>query len=224
MSAPPETSELVLYTYWRSSSAFRVRLGLAAKGLPYRSVFVNLLKGEQRAAEHTARNPMAQVPCLVVGGRTFVESVAILELVEELHPSPPLLPRDPYARARVRSLVEIVNAGTQPLQNLHTLEQLSPDPEVRKPWIKHFITRGLGAFDALMAVHEREGVRGPFCYGDALTLADCFLLPQIYNARRYHVDLAPFPRVAAAADAIAATDAARAAAPEAQPDAVAEAR
>jgi maleylacetoacetate isomerase len=168
---------------------------------------------------------MRQVPCLEVGGRALVESVAILELLEELHPSPALLPREPLARARVRALVEVINAGTQPLQNLHTLETLSPDAEVRKPWIQHFITRGLGAYDAMMATIERDdGVAGRFSHGDALTMADCFLLPQVYNARRYHVDLAPFPRVARAAEAIAATEAARAAAPEAQPDAVTDAR
>jgi maleylacetoacetate isomerase len=217
--------ELVLCTYWRSSSAFRVRLALAAKGLAYRSVFVNLLQGAQHAPEHVARSPLGQVPCLEVGGRTFVESVAIIELLEELHPSPALLPREPFARARVRALVEVINAGTQPLQNLHTLAKLSPDAAVRKPWIQHFIARGLGAYDAMMATIERDdGVRGRFSYGDALTAADCFLLPQVYNARRHHVDLGPFPRVARAAEAIAATEAGRAAAPEAQPDAVADAR
>jgi maleylacetoacetate isomerase len=220
-------SDLVLYTYWRSSSAYRVRLALAAKGLAYKSVAVNLLQGAQRDESHVARSPMGVVPCLEVDGRAFVESVAILELLEELHPDPPLLPRDPFARARVRALVEVVNSGTQPLQNLHTLERLSPDPEVRKPWIRHFIARGLGAFEAMMATNAREsftGANAKFAYGDTLTLADCYLLPQIYNARRYHVDLTPFPRVAAACEATAATDAGRAAAPEAQPDAVADAR
>jgi maleylpyruvate isomerase len=222
--SPPQP-ELVLYTYWRSSSAYRVRLALAIKGLAYRSVPVNLLQGAQLSPEHLARNPLGQVPCLEVNGRGYIESVAILELLEELHPSPPLLPRDPFARARVRALAEVINSGTQPLQNLQTLAKVSADPEVRKPWIQHFIARGLGAYDALMATIERDdGVRGRFSYGDALTLADCFLLPQLYNARRYHVDLAPFPRVAAAGEAIAATDAARAAAPEAQADAVADAR
>jgi maleylacetoacetate isomerase len=219
-------SDLVLYTYWRSSSAYRVRLALGAKGLAYRSVFVNLLQGAQKAGDHVARSPMGAVPCLEVAGKTFAESVAIIELLEELHPTPALLPRDPFARARVRALVEVVNSGTQPLQNLHTLEHLSPDPEVRKPWIQHFITRGLTAFEAMMATNDRESGlgRSKFAYGDTLTIADCFLLPQVYNARRYHVDLAPFPRVAAACDTIAATEAARAAAPEAQPDAVADAR
>ncbi len=220
-------SDLVLYTYWRSSSAYRVRIALAAKGLAYRSVAVNLLEGGQKTEGHVARSPMGVVPCLEIDGKTFVESVAILELIEELHPTPPLLPGDPFARARVRALVEVINSGTQPLQNLHALERLSPDPEVRKPWVRHFIARGLGAFEAMMAANARDGftpANAKYSYGDTLTLADCYLLPQLYNARRYHVDLAPFPRVAAAGEAVAATDAARAAAPEAQPDAVADAR
>ena len=121
-------TELVLYTYWRSSSAYRVRLALAAKGLAYRSVAVNLLAGAQRSAEHVARSPMGYLPCLEVNGEAFVESVAIIELLEELYPEPPLLPRDPEARARVRALVQVVNAGTQPLQNLTVLEKLSPGP------------------------------------------------------------------------------------------------
>jgi maleylacetoacetate isomerase len=218
-------SELVLYTYWRSSSAYRVRIALAAKRLPYTSVAVNLLEGAQRSSEHLARSPMGHIPCLVLGGEAFIESVAIIELLEELHPDPPLLPssRDPVGRARVRALVEIVNAGTQPLQNLSVLQKLSPDHEVRKEWIQHFIAKGLAAFEARMAAHEKLGVKGRFAYGDTLGMADCYLLPQVYNARRYAVDLGPFPRVAAAAEAIAATDAARAAAPDAQPDAAPDA-
>jgi maleylacetoacetate isomerase len=219
-------TELVLYTYWRSSSAYRVRLALAAKGLSYRSVAVNLLEGAQLDAAHVARSPMGYVPCLEVNGEPFVESVAIIELIDELRPDPPLLPPDPHGRARVRALVEVVNSGTQPLQNLSVLQKLSPDHEVRKEWIKHFIAKGLGAFEAMMASNAAQGhgAHGPFAYGTSLTMADCYLLPQVYNARRYQVDLAPFPRVARAAEAIAATDAARTAAPEAQPDAVPDAR
>ena len=123
-------SDLVLYTYWRSSSAYRVRLGLALKGVAYRSVHVNLLEGAQRSALHVARSPMAVVPCLELGGEPFIESVAILEMLDELYPDPPLFPRDVPGRARVRALVEIVNAGTQPLQNLSVLQRLSSDAAV----------------------------------------------------------------------------------------------
>jgi maleylacetoacetate isomerase len=213
-------NDIVLYTYWRSSSAYRVRLGLALKGLAYRSVFVNLLKAEQRSEAHVARSPLGFVPCLEVDGRSFIESVAILELLDDLAPERPLLPRDPYDRARVRGLVEIINAGTQPLQNLAVLQHLSSDPEVRKEWTRHWIARGLAAFEAQMAHHEAGGVKGPFAYGAAPTMADCFLLPMVYNARRYHVDMTPLARIEAACAAFAATEAAKAAAPEAQPDAV----
>jgi maleylpyruvate isomerase len=212
-------TELVLYTYWRSSSAYRVRLALAAKGLAYRPVAVNLLEGAQRKADYVARSPTGFVPCLEVNGETFVESVAIIELLDELHPDPPLLPREPAARAHVRALVEVINAGTQPFGNMHVLQKVSPDQDVRKEWVTHFVAKGLGAFDALMAANEARGVKGKYAYGDALTMADCYLLPQIYNARRFQVDLTPFARVRAAAEAIEATDAARAAAPLAQPDA-----
>jgi maleylacetoacetate isomerase len=212
-------TELVLYSYWRSSSAFRVRLALAAKGIPFRSVAVNLLAGAQRSSEHLARSPLGVVPCLVVDGEPFVESVAIIELLEELYPALPLLPRDPRDRARVRALVEVVNAATQPLHNLIVVNKVSPDPEARKEWSRHFIARGLAAFETLMEVNEKRGVKGRFAYGDTFGMADCFLLPQVYGARRFAVDLAPLPRVAAAAAAIAQTDAGRAAAPEAQSDA-----
>ncbi len=217
-------TELVLYTYWRSSSAYRVRLALAVKGLAYRSVGVNLLEGAQRAAAHVARSPMAAVPCLEWNGEPLVESSAIIELLEELHPDPPLLPRDPLGRARVRALAQVINAGTQPLQNMHVLQRLSPDQAVRNEWIVHFIAKGLGAFEAMMASHEARGVSGRFAYGDAFGMADCFLFPQIYNARRYGVDLAHFPHVVRAGEAIAATDAARVSAPEAQADAPADVR
>jgi maleylpyruvate isomerase len=164
------------------------------------------------------------VPCLEVDGEPFVESVAIIELLEELHPEPPLLPRAPRDRARVRALVEVVNAGTQPLQNLTVIHRLSPDPEVRKEWMRHFMARGLAAFEELMKANEERGVKGRFAYGDAFGIADCFLLPQVYGARRFAVDLSGLPRVSAAAAAIAETAAGKAAAPEAQADAVPDPR
>jgi len=219
-------ADIVLYTYWRSSSSYRVRFALAAKGLAYESVPIDLLRGEQRHASHTARSPTGFVPCIVIDGRALVESVAIIELLDELFPDPPLYPRDPWGRARVRALVEIVNAGTQPLQNLNVLERLSAvherpadDAEVRKAWLRHFIARGLASFESLMAAHERDGIEGPFAYGPTLTAADLYLVPQMYNAQRYGVDLAPFPRAVAAAEVALATDAAQAALPERQGDA-----
>jgi len=219
-------ANIVLYTYWRSSSSYRVRFALAAKGIAYESVPINLLQGEQRHPSHAARSPTGFIPCLVVDGKPLVESVAIIELLEELFPDPPLYPRDPWGRARVRALVEIVNAGTQPLQNMSVLDRLSSvhgrkedDAEVRKAWIRHFVARGLAAFEGLMAANEKEGVEGPFAYGATLTAADIYLVPQMYNAQRYGVDLAPYPRAVAAAEMALQTDAAQAALPERQGDA-----
>jgi maleylpyruvate isomerase len=210
---------LVLYGYWRSSSAYRVRIALAAKKIAYESVAINLTKGEQASPAHLARNPMGFVPCLLVDGKPFVESVAIIELLDDLFPEVPLFPRDPLARARVRALVEIINAGTQPLQNLRVLDRVSKEPALRKDWASYFIAHGLTAFEALMRASRNDGTKGPFAYGDAMTAADAFLLPQLYNARRFGMDLEPYPLLRAAEAAGFATEAARAAAPENQPDA-----
>jgi maleylacetoacetate isomerase len=163
---------------------------------------------------------MGYVPCLVVDGKPFVESVAICELLEELAPAPPLLPKTPEDRARVRALVQIINAGTQPLQNLTILEHVGEDKDKRKAWLQHFIGRGLAAFEALARRHEDErGTSGPFSFGATFTMADAFLVPQVYAARRFGVDLAPFPRVERADRAALALPFVKAASPEAQADA-----
>ncbi len=214
------TDPIVLYTYWRSSCSYRVRFALAAKGIVHESIPVNILKGEHRSTEHHARNPMGYVPCLVVDGRPLIESVAILEFLEERFPSPALLPKDPFDRANVRALVELVNAGTQPLQNMSVLERVSVDKLVRDDWARHFIERGIAAIEGLLARFEDAGIPGPYAYGSALTLADCALVPQVYNARRFGIDMDRYPRVTARANAAGQTDAAQRAAPESQPDAV----
>jgi maleylacetoacetate isomerase len=211
-------SRLVLYTYWRSSSSYRVRIALGLKGLPYESIPINLLEGEHEREEHKKRSPTGYVPCLFIDGRPMVESVAIIELLEDLFPTPALLPKDPWNRAQVRALVEVINADTQPLQNLNVLVRASDDPNVRKEWARHFIARGLSAFEALMATYEAQGIDGKYAYGDTLTMADVYLVPQMYNAQRFGVDLTPYPRACAAADAALASDAAQAAVPERQPD------
>ncbi len=213
-------SELTLFNYWRSSSSHRVRIALALKGLEYRYVAVNLLADEQSSDAHKERSPTGYVPCLVVDGTPYVESVAIVELLEERFPSPPLYPKDAHGRARVRALVEIVNAGTQPLQNRHVTLYLSPDAAVQKRWLQHFVGRGLEALEAAMAMNEQEGVRGPFAYGEAPTAADAFLVPQVLSARRFDTDLSKCPRVVRAFDAAMQLEAFQKAAPERQPDAV----
>jgi maleylacetoacetate isomerase len=212
-------AKVVLYTYWRSSSSYRVRFALAHKKIAYESIPVNILVGEQLKDEHVKRSPTGYVPCLEVDGRPVMESVAIIELLEELFPDPPLYPRDAWGRARVRALVEVVNSGTQPLQNLAVLKHLSDDKNAQKEWAAHFNARGLASIERLMEMHEKEGVEGRFAYGDTLTAADVFLVPQVYSAQRFGVDLSPYPRAVAAAEAALATDAAQSAIPERQADA-----
>jgi maleylacetoacetate isomerase len=212
--------ELTLYNYWRSSSSHRVRIALALKGLDYRYVAVNLLTDEQSSEQHKARSPTGYVPCLVVDGVAYVESVAILELLDERFPSPRLYPEDAHGRARVRALVEIVGSGIQPLQNRHVTQFLSPDTEVQHRWLQHFVTRGLAALEGAMESHEREGEHGRYAYGDAVTAADAFLVPQVVSAQRFKIDLAPFARVSRAFEEAMKLDAFLRAAPERQPDAV----
>lgn len=216
--------KLTLHTYWRSSSAYRVRLALAYKGLAYEPRFVNLLANEQKDPDFVTQSPMGYVPCLVVDGKPFVESVAIIELLDELHPDPPLLPGTPEDRARVRALVEIINAGTQPLQNLavlaHVGEQFGDAHDTRVAWMRHFMIRGLTAFETLLERHEHEAGRAStFCYGTAFGMADVYLLPQLYGARRVNVDLSRFPRILRAEKACQTLSLLVAAHPEAQPDA-----
>ena len=212
-------ASLVLYSYWRSSSSYRVRFALAVKKVHYEMITVNLLKGEQASTEHVARSPTGHVPCLVVDGRPMIESVAIVELLEDLFPEPPLYPKDPWQRAQVRTIVEVVNSGIQPLQNMKVMK-LVGEGEPGKAFAKHFNESGLAALEQLLEFHSKEGIRGKYAYGDSLTAADVFLVPQFYSAKRFGVDTSKFPRVAAAAEAAMATEAARAAHPDNQPDAV----
>lgn len=209
--------DLLLHHYWRSSSSWRVRWGLEIKGISYRSNAIDLLTGAQLGEAYKNESPMGQVPCLVVDGRPLSESVAILEWLDETHPTPPLLPNDAWLRARVRQLVEIVNAGTQPLQNLAVLEHVSHamnDKNAAKAWAQHFIVRGLSAFEHQLELLAREGVTGPHAVGASVTLADLFLVPQLYNARRQDLDLAPYPRLLSVESAALATDAAKSSHPD----------
>jgi maleylacetoacetate isomerase len=213
-------SSLLLYSYWRSSSAWRVRFALAAKKLKFETIPVNILKGETSGAEHVARSPTGHVPCLILEGKTIIESVPIIELLDTLYPEPALYPKDIWEKTRVRTLVEVINSGIQPLQNSKVQAHLSSDPEVKKAWGAHFNTLGLTAFEKLLEIYSKEGVRGKYTYGDTLTAADIFLVPQVYSAKRFGVDITKFPRVLAANEAASATEAAISALPENQVDAV----
>ncbi|MBX3212350.1 MAG: maleylacetoacetate isomerase [Labilithrix sp.] len=211
---------LTLYTYWRSSASHRVRLALGYKGLTYDPVYVNLLEGEQRRDAYKATNPMGFLPCLVLDGVKYVESTAILELLDELYPDPPLLPNKPEDRARVRALVQLVNSGIQPLQNLVVLDRIGEDKEARQAWLRHFITRGLGAWEALASRFQEEtGHAGPFAYGASFTAADALLIPQLYSARRFGIDLGAYPTIQRVDEATRELPFVAAAYPDAQPDA-----
>ena len=212
---------LTLYTYWRSSASHRVRLALGFKGLAYEPVFVNLLKGEQRQDEYRATNPIGHLPCLVVDGVKYLESTAILELLEDLYPTPALYPKAPGDRARVRALMQFVNSGIQPLQNLVVLDRIGEDKEKRLDWLRHFIGRGLAAWEKLAVSYRREGFvkSGSFAYGEAFTAADALLLPQIYTARRFGISLDEYPTILGVDNATKDLAFVKAAYPDAQPDA-----
>jgi maleylacetoacetate isomerase len=219
-SSSDPVSSLTLYTYWRSSASHRVRIALGYKGLSYDPIYVNLLEGEQKGDDYKATNPMGYLPCLVVNGVKYVESTAILELLEELYPAPPLLPKTPEDRARVRALVQIVNSGIQPLQNLTVLDRIGDDKERRLDWLRHFISRGLGAWEALATRFAKEnGAKGPFAYGEHFTSADALLIPQLYAARRFGIDLAQYPTITRVDEATKDLAFVKAAHPDAQPDA-----
>lgn len=211
--------KLVLHNYWRSSASHRVRIGLELKQLAYEYVAVNILKHEQGEEPYRTRNPMMQVPTLEVteddgAVHALAQSLPILEFLEERFPAQPLLPRDTYARARARALAEIVNSGIQPFQNLSTtkrVKEAGADPDA---WSKGYIERGLVAF-----AHAVGDARA-FCIGDAPTIADCCLVPQLASARRFGVDPARFDALIAIERRCLALPAFVRAAPDAQPDAV----
>ncbi|MEZ4400286.1 MAG: maleylacetoacetate isomerase [Kofleriaceae bacterium] len=217
--------KLVLHNYWRSSASYRVRIALALKELAYEYRAVHLIAdgGHQHAADYTAKNPMAQVPTLEVledAGHTvtLTQSLAIIEYLDERWPHHPLLPAGVThaamaARARVRTLAEIVNAGIQPLQNLSTTRAVKALGGDDQAWARGFIATGLAAFQAAAA----DG--GRFAVGDAPTVADCLLVPQLYAARRFGVDVERYPRLAAIEAACLALPAFAAAHPDRQPDA-----
>jgi len=212
---------LRLYAYWRSSSAWRVRIALGLKGLPYQYAAVDLLAGEQWSEAHRARNPTHQVPVLEVerAGQPplrLVQSMAIIEWLDEVHPSPPLLPATADGRARVRALAEHVNSGIQPLQNSIVLKRLRERvPGWDRTWAQQVIAEGLGALERAVG----DGGAGRFCHGDAPGLADCYLVPQLYNARRFEVELSGLPTLLRVEAACAALPAFQAAHPDRQPDA-----
>lgn len=211
-----------LYTYFRSSAAYRVRIALNLKGLPYEAVPVHLLKGggEQLMDDYRAVNPSALVPSLQDEDVTITQSMAIIEYLEETHPAVPLLPSAPIGRARVRALAQMVACDIHPVNNLRILRYLvrtlGISEEAKNDWYRHWVVEGFAAIEAHLA---RDPAPGRFCHGDAPTIADCFLVPQIYNAQRFNIDFGPYPNIARINDACAELPAFIAAHPGQQPDA-----
>jgi len=181
---------IILYHYWRSSCSWRVRWALDLKGVKHKAVAVDLLKGEQKSPAFLAKNPSGFVPVLDVDGQLLGESLAILEWLEENYPQAPLLPADSYSRAIVRQLCLTVVAGIQPLQNLKTQHYVSTDAGVRSDFARHWNTEGLKTYETMIAK-----TAGSFSFGGQLTMADICLIPQVYNARRYAVDVSAFPTI-----------------------------
>ena len=213
---------LRLYTYWRSSAAYRVRIALALKGLEYESVPRHLLRdgGEQRRPDYLAVNPQGLVPALEDDGVIVTQSLAICEYLEERFPEPALLPAAPRDRAAVRAMALAVACDIHPLNNLRVLQylrsELGQDDAGVARWARHWIASGFEALEQLVA---RRSGDGRHCFGSSVTLADVCLVPQVANARRVQLDLAPWPRITAVAGHLESLPAFAAARPDAQPDA-----
>lgn len=213
---------LQLYTYFRSSASYRVRIALHLKGLPFESVPVHLLKdgGQQHGSAYQHINPAGLVPALVDDGHAITQSLAIMEYLEETHPTPALLPSDALGRARVRALAQTIACEIHPLNNLRVLQYLQGplgvDEDTKATWYRHWITLGFTALETLLAQSPETGV---FCHGNTPGLADCCLIPQIANSRRFATPLEAFPTIRRIEEACLALPAFQQAAPDAQPDA-----
>jgi maleylacetoacetate isomerase/maleylpyruvate isomerase len=210
--------QLTLHSAWRSSAAYRVRIGLNLKGLAYDIAPVNLVANQHQAPVFAALNPQRLLPALEVGGRILTQSLAILDWLDETVPAPPLLPADPFDRAQVRAMAQIVASDIHPVNNLRILRALTDlgvDEPGREAWIGRWITDGFTALEAMVARHGAG-----YAFGDAPTLADCCLVPQVYNAERFKTDLTPFPAIRAVAARCAEHPAFAAAHPNQQPDAI----
>ena len=215
-----------LYTAFRSSAAFRVRIALNLKGLAYEPAFVHLARGEHRKPEYAAINPQALVPTFEAEGTRLVQSIAIMEYLDETHPNPPLLPKDALGRARVRSLALLVACEIHPLNNLRVLQHLKralgqSDDQINA-WYRHWIADGFQKFEGELALGAQGIARsamGRYCHGDAPTMADCCLVPQVFNAQRYQCDTGPYPTMMRVFAECMKLDAFDRAQPSKQPDA-----
>ncbi len=206
-----------LYSYFRSSAAYRTRIALNLKGIAYETVSIHLTKGggRQHSPEYRVINPQGRVPALIVDGGVLTQSLAIIEYLDEIHPEPPLLPRDPIARAHVRAAAQVIACDIHPLNNTSPLfylkNKLGHDQETINAWYAHWVTVGFEALEVLLRP-------GPYSFGDQVTLADICLVPQVANARRFNVPLDKFPKIVAVDAACLKLPAFDRARPENQPD------
>ncbi|NP_001279486.1 maleylacetoacetate isomerase-like [Callorhinchus milii] len=210
----------VLYTYFRSSCSWRVRIALALKGIEYEQVAVHLVKdgGQQHAEEFKVVNPMRQVPALHIDGITISQSLAIIQYLDETRPGPQLLPQDSKKRAEVRMISDLIASGIQPLQNLAVLHRVGE--EQQEAWAHDFIVQGFAALERVL-----QDTAGRCCVGDEVTMADMCLVPQVFNAtRRFKVDMTPFPTIARISKALLELKAFKVSEPSCQPDTPAEQR
>jgi maleylpyruvate isomerase len=220
--AASSTAGIALYDYFRSSAAYRVRIALNIKGLPYEQRPLHLLRngGEHLSDAYRALNPQALIPALLDDGEIHTQSLAIIEYLEDKHPQPPIMPWHPGDRAYVRSLALQIACDIHPLNNLRVLgylkDELKIDDAQRKAWMHHWLHTGLAALEQRLASDPHTA---RYCFGETVTLADICLVPQVYNARRFHVPLDAYPTVVRIADAAAELDAFRKASPQNQPDA-----
>lgn len=209
-----------LYNYYRSSASYRLRIVLNTKGLDWDYQAVNLLEGEQRNAEFRAMNPLGLVPVLDTGAAVLAQSPAIAEYLEELYPEPALLPSDLIGRARVREMMHAIGCEVHPLQNYGVLMYIKKtyalDDAALRAWGRKWIDRGFAAFEVLAKARSSDG---KFSYGDRLTLADVWLIPQVLNAHRFELDLSPYPTIVGIDEHCRTLDAFASAHPSRQPDA-----
>lgn len=209
-----------LYNFFRSSAAFRVRIALNLKGLPYERISKAFAKHEHRAADYLALNPQGLIPALGVDGTVISQSLAIIEYLNDLQPQPPLLPAEPLARAQVRSMALAIACDIHPLNNLRVLnylrQELAQNDDGVNTWYRHWVGEGFRGLELQVA---RYTSARRHCFGDSLSLADVCLVPQMYNARRFNCDLTPFPTLVAISTHLESLPAFDSARPEAQPDA-----
>ena len=209
-----------LYNFFRSSAAFRARIALNLKGLEYERVAKAFARNEHRAADYLALNPQGLIPALELDGAVISQSIAIIEYLDEVYPQPRLLPAEPLARAHVRSLALAIACDIHPLNNLRVLnylrQNLGQNEDGVNTWYRHWVSEGFRGLELEVARHSNAQ---RYCCGDSLSLADVCLVPQMYNARRFDVDLTPFPKLVAISSHLESLPAFASARPEAQPDA-----